>query len=415
MSRRLRSQREEGVEQVLERMVKGMRNEMNTVIWKIERSRDVSPEALKNMFRNGLDAMVGAVEKAMYGVSDELAKERKEKEQREEEGKWRTVRDNEIRDERRRKEEEKMRKLEEKLDRRQGENEDRWRESEERMKVIEDVMEKRETEFRTMKERVTVLENRIREGERPTETGKEDRETQRRIEELERGIAKDRAERQEFEWNVEGDKGVQDVKDSEKDMEKKLEGAMEQVKILNVDLGKEYTDRKTLVKEAVGRIKEMVTKSDAQEFAEIMKGATVEVLGKSTTVKRIGEGKIHTVPILISCGCRNMKGRLERIVRNAGLVASFQWPKESMEFVEKIREKVEAMGFGRKEYYTRIRPVTKEGRVLLRADTKRKQGGKFEGLAYWRAPPIDKEYWSIINGMLEPERKISKQVESIGL
>ncbi len=54
MSRRLRSQKEDesGVEQVLERVVKGMRNEMNTVIWKIERSRDVSPEAVKNMVRN---------------------------------------------------------------------------------------------------------------------------------------------------------------------------------------------------------------------------------------------------------------------------------------------------------------------------------------------------------------------------
>jgi hypothetical protein len=59
-------------------MVKGMRNEMNTVLWKIECSRDVSPDALKNMVKNSLDAMVGAVEKAMYGVSDGLAKERKE-------------------------------------------------------------------------------------------------------------------------------------------------------------------------------------------------------------------------------------------------------------------------------------------------------------------------------------------------
>ncbi len=154
---------------------------------------------------------------------------------------------------------------------------------------------------------------------------------------------------------------------------------------------------------------------DEQEFVEIMRGATVEVLGKCTTEKRVGERKIHTVPILISCGCKNVKGRLERIVRNAGLVASFQWLKECMEFVEKIREKVEAMGFGRKEYYTRVRPVTKEGRVLLRADTKKKEGGKFEGLAYWRAPPMDKEYWSRINSMLEPERRIVKQVESIGL
>jgi hypothetical protein len=61
MSRRPRLQKEEvnGVEQVLERMVKGMRNEKNTVLWKIECSRDVSPEALKNMVKNSLDAMVG--------------------------------------------------------------------------------------------------------------------------------------------------------------------------------------------------------------------------------------------------------------------------------------------------------------------------------------------------------------------
>jgi hypothetical protein len=113
MSRKLRSRKEEedGVEQVFDRMVKGMRNEINTVIWRIERSRDVSPEALRNMVKNGLDAMVGAVEKAMNGISDGLAKERKEQEQKEEDNKWRLVRENETREERRRKQEERVRKL----------------------------------------------------------------------------------------------------------------------------------------------------------------------------------------------------------------------------------------------------------------------------------------------------------------
>jgi hypothetical protein len=92
-----------GVEQVFDRMVKGMRNEMNTVIWRIERSRDVSPKALRNMVKKGLDAVVGAVEKAMYGISVGLAKERKEKEHKEENNKWRLVRENEMREERRRK------------------------------------------------------------------------------------------------------------------------------------------------------------------------------------------------------------------------------------------------------------------------------------------------------------------------
>ncbi len=100
------------------------------------------------MVRNGLDAMVGAVEKIMYGVSDGLAKEKKEKEQREDDGKWRSVRDNEIREERRRKEEEKERKMEEKLERIQRENEDRWREREERLKAVEALVEKREAELR---------------------------------------------------------------------------------------------------------------------------------------------------------------------------------------------------------------------------------------------------------------------------
>jgi hypothetical protein len=127
MSRKLRSQKEEdgGVEQAIERMVKGMRNEMNTVIWRIERSRDVSPEAIKNMVRNGLNVMVGAVEKVMYGVSDRLAKERKEKEQKEEDKKWRSARENETKGERRGKEEERVRKLEEKLERVVRENEER--------------------------------------------------------------------------------------------------------------------------------------------------------------------------------------------------------------------------------------------------------------------------------------------------
>ncbi len=94
-----------------------------------------------------------------------------------------------------------------------------------------------------MKEKMTVLEDMIREGEKSP--GKEDKEVHERIDELEKDIAKDKAERKEFEWNIEGEKGIQDAKDSERDMEKKLEGAMEQVKILNLDFEKECADRKT--------------------------------------------------------------------------------------------------------------------------------------------------------------------------
>jgi hypothetical protein len=34
------------------------------------------------------------------------------------------------------------------------------------------------------------------------------------------------------------------------------------------------------------------------------------------------------------------------------------------------------------KFYTRIRPALVEGKVILKADTKKKDGGTFEGLAY---------------------------------
>ncbi len=54
--------------------------------------------------------------------------------------------------------------------------------------------------------------------------------------------------------------------------------------------------------------------------------------------------------------CRSAMERLEFIMRKAGIIVSFQWPKESMGFVKGIRDKVEGMGFERRTHLTRIRP-----------------------------------------------------------
>jgi hypothetical protein len=60
---------------------------------------------------------------------------------------------------------------------------------------------------------------------------------------------------------------------------------------------------KCTFKEAVSRIKEKVTESDKDEF-EKMKGARIDILGKSTSTKETEKGRIHTVPVLITCGCK---------------------------------------------------------------------------------------------------------------
>ncbi len=293
------------------------------------------------------------------------------------------------------------------------ENEERWKERDERMRVMEERKEKEEAEetgeirrskevTRNMeegmwesdititKERMAALEERLKEGGVSLET--KGREAHARFDEIEKDLAMERKERKEFECDIEDEKGIQDAKESERDMERILEGAMEQVKILNLDFGKECVDRTTMVKEAASLLRKKVTDGDKEEFGKILKGARIDILGKRTSTKEVGKGRIHTVPVLIMCGCRNAKGRLEAIVRKAGLVASFQWPKECMEFVDKVREKVETMGFGKEEFYTRVRPAVAHGRVLLRVDTKKKEGGKFKGLAYWMAPPKDKEH-----------------------
>ncbi len=107
--------------------MKGMRIEMSTALWKIERRRDNSPEALKMLFRNGLVAMVAAVEKAMFGISGSLTKDWKEREQVGEAKKARSDREYREREERNRKEEERIKNLENRLEREVMEMEERWR------------------------------------------------------------------------------------------------------------------------------------------------------------------------------------------------------------------------------------------------------------------------------------------------
>jgi hypothetical protein len=62
---------------VFERTVKGMRDEVCTVLWELERNRDVSSEALRCLMRNGWSNG-----ESMSGVSDGMAREGKERERK---------------------------------------------------------------------------------------------------------------------------------------------------------------------------------------------------------------------------------------------------------------------------------------------------------------------------------------------
>ena len=238
---------------------------------------------------------------------------------------------------------------------------------------------------------------------------KEDSELHERIKGIENTLEKERKYREALEREVEAERKLKDVMESEREMERKIEEAMKQMKILDLDFGVDCKEKKKLVEEAVKIIKEKVSPKDREECDRILKGTRVYVLGKCTSQKQTEKGNVHTVPVLLACQCGSEKGRLEEILRRAGLHVAFQWPKESLEFVSGVREEVERMGYGRKAFYTRVRPTVVEGRVVIRAEYRRKEGGKFEQLAWWRLPPLDRTMWECLNGIMEPERTLGNE------
>ncbi len=250
---------------VFERMVKGMRNEMSTVLSRIERSRDLSLEAIRGMLKNGLESMVGAVEKVMTGVSDGMAKE------------WRAR----CKEEKER--EDRARIIEDRRDREAREREERGMVREEWLKVLEERMEEKASgeKLRKMRDRIkkdmkdreedksaegedAKMEERLKEEVQKLE--REDREGQERLDRVEANVTRDRKERQDCERKKDEYQERHAEMESRKEMEKKVQAAMEQIKILNLDFGRECNERTRLVEEVIRLLLEKVGKQDREEI-----------------------------------------------------------------------------------------------------------------------------------------------------
>ncbi len=48
----------------------------------------------------------------------------------------------------------------------------------------------------------------------------------------------------------------------------------------------------------------------------------------------------------------------------------------------------------------RVRPVKQDGVVLIRADVRKKEGGRFRWVADWKCPPLNKELWAVVNDIM---------------
>ena len=120
MAGRLRSSRmnENVLQEGLERGIVEMGDEMKGVLWKIERSRDISQEGLRSTLLKGFESMSRVMENAMKRVGERLV----------EEGRRRDRVDREL--------EERVCRLEERLTDKEREQESEERKREERLALV---------------------------------------------------------------------------------------------------------------------------------------------------------------------------------------------------------------------------------------------------------------------------------------
>jgi hypothetical protein len=124
-----------------------MRDEMKGILWKIERSRDISPEGLKSMVLKGFESMSRVMENAIRRVWDKLAEEGRRKDRGEREM------------------DERISRLEERKVYKERTQEIDERKREERMHQVEKTAEVLGIEERKREERMQKLERKVRDEE----------------------------------------------------------------------------------------------------------------------------------------------------------------------------------------------------------------------------------------------------------
>jgi len=182
-------------------------------------------------------------------------------------------------------------------------------------------------------------------------------------------------------------KDKMEVKASSKDMEDRLRLATTQFKVMDVDIGKETDNRAEIITKGMAAIKDKVRSDMQEEWTKLAEGVDVAPLVRKTAKPT---GKDHySAPLLFTVQDKAKRWRMEEILRNSKIYPGFHWPQEMLTVLKDYKTVLKDNGVDDSTTYIRIRPVEREGKVKLRADTKIKEGsGKFSTRATWEAPPL---------------------------
>jgi len=178
-----------------------------------------------------------------------------------------------------------------------------------------------------------------------------------------------------------------EVKASSKDMEERLKVATTQFKVMDIDIGKETENRAEILARGLTAIKDRVRSDMQEEWTRLAEGVDVAPLVRKTT-KPTGKD-YYSAPLLFTVQDKNKRWRMEEILRNSKIYPGFHWPQEMMTVLKDYKTVLKDNGVNEDTTYVRIRPVERDGKVKIRADTKNKEGsGKFSTRATWDIPPI---------------------------
>jgi hypothetical protein len=110
-------------------------------------------------------------------------------------------------------------------------------------------------------------------------------------------------------------------------MEDKVKVSATQFKVMNLDLGGAYTDRKEM-QDAARKALETKVRSDLRaEYDNKIKQATLKVLAAKPIKRQSDSGEIWTALVLVTIEDRDSRWQVEDMLRKSKVYPSFHWPR----------------------------------------------------------------------------------------
>jgi hypothetical protein len=198
-----------------------------------------------------------------------------------------------------------------------------------------------------------------------------------------------------------------ETKASKKDMEEKVKVAATQFKVMDLDVGGAFTDRKELTEAAKTALQSKVRTDLRASYDEKIRQASIRVLSSKAYKRQGPTGEFWTAPVLVTIPDRDTRWQVEDTLRKSKIFPGFHWPREMVDSVKAYRKVIEDMGFNDQEHYVRIRPEQRDGVWRVRADAKEKETtgtgtGKFVPVASFDLPPMEETLRSANSDWLKP-------------